>query len=81
MSRKAFALGGLFGGLYGPSLFLFSAMGEFASHEEAAAYFNAAPRNGRERAVTVETVPCVRSGVEYGIRYVVRDLRGRELNV
>jgi hypothetical protein len=81
VSRKAwFHLGGLFGG----RLFSYTGLGEFASHEAAVtshAVHWYPPEVTRETAVTIETIPCVKHGVEYGYKRVVRDLAGRVLNV
>jgi hypothetical protein len=68
------------GCLSGGSLYHFAAMGEFASHDEAVRHFEKLPRSG-DVAVTVETIPCVRHGIEYGYRHVVRNMRGQVLDV
>lgn len=76
MSR-AFRLGGLFGG----RLFFYD-IGDYASHEAAVRYYLALPGRGApERSVTIETVPRVAHGVEYGHDYVVRDFAGRVLDI
>lgn len=78
VSRKAFRLGGLFGG----RLFLYE-LGEYASHDAALRYYDSLPRwdSDAKRVVTVETVSRVSRGVEYGHDYVVRERSGRVLDI
>jgi hypothetical protein len=78
VSRKAFRLGGLFGG----RLYFFTALGDHASHDAAVRRgFGWSVETIGVRLVTIETVPKMRNGIEYGHDYVVRDLAGALLNV
>lgn len=77
MSRCYFNVGCLSGG----GLYVYSRAGEWRTFDAARAYAVAQPIVQGERRVIVETIPCVRMGVEYGYRHVVRDLDGRTLDV
>ncbi len=60
---------------------MFTKLGPFKSHAEAVAYYHSKPRSGsHHNVVTVEYIPVFgRTGVEYGLKYVVRNLAGTEI--
>jgi hypothetical protein len=65
------------GSFQGGSLYIYTGMGEFRSHDEAVACFNKQPRSDRE-PVIIETIPLTRGGVEWGFRRVICSAQGNQ---
>ena len=63
------------GMLSGRSVYVFSGLGEFRTHESARARWeDGTPRNGQP--IVVEDIPQITNGTEWGFRQIVRTLSG-----